>query len=95
MTPAMTEIQTARTKGRIAAHVKLGEVSHEAASTFWRESSCSDTLHAYGYWDGFLAVLAETRSSYRTEMTEAGEQFTIPGCELDDERTGAKQLGLF
>lgn len=32
---------------------------------------------------------------YPTEMTEAGEQAVIPGCELDDQRTGAKQLGLF
>lgn len=31
----------------------------------------------------------------RTEMTDAGEQTVIPGCERDDPRTGAKQLDLF
>lgn len=32
---------------------------------------------------------------YRSEMTEAGEQTIIPGCERDDERTGVKQKSLF
>ena len=31
----------------------------------------------------------------RTEMTEAGEQTVIPGCEIDDPRTGAVQQELF
>ncbi|OAN76729.1 hypothetical protein A8B82_15150 [Sulfitobacter sp. EhC04] len=35
------------------------------------------------------------RAPLRTEMTEAGEQTVIPGCERDDPRTGAKQLSLF
>lgn len=38
---------------------------------------------------------AEFLSRYRSELTEAGEQTVIPGCERDDERTGAKQLSLF
>lgn len=32
---------------------------------------------------------------FRVELTEAGEQTVIPGCEADDERTGAKQKSLF
>lgn len=33
--------------------------------------------------------------SYRTEFTAAGEQTVIPGCEMDDERTGMRQMSLF
>lgn len=32
---------------------------------------------------------------YRTELTTAGEQSVIPGCEADDRRNGKKQLDLF
>ena len=32
---------------------------------------------------------------YRSELTPAGEQTVIPGCERDDARTGAVQLDLF
>lgn len=32
---------------------------------------------------------------YRTELTDAGEQTIIPGCERDDARTGAQQMSLF
>ncbi|WP_306150689.1 hypothetical protein [Roseovarius sp. MMSF_3281] len=35
------------------------------------------------------------RKAYRSELTDAGEQSIIPGCERDDERTGATQLSLF
>ena len=40
-----------------------GEVSHEAACQFWRANACADTLHAYGYWDGFLTILSERRTT--------------------------------
>lgn len=32
---------------------------------------------------------------YRSELTPAGEQMVIPGCERDDTRTGARQMDLF
>jgi hypothetical protein len=35
------------------------------------------------------------KTGYRSELTAAGEQTVIPGCERDDPRTGAKQLSLF
>jgi hypothetical protein len=34
-------------------------------------------------------------TGYRSELTEAGEQTVIPGCEADAPQTGAKQLSLF
>lgn len=38
---------------------------------------------------------ADISTPLRSELTDAGEQTIIPGCERDDERTGAKQLSLF
>ena len=59
----------------------------------------------YGYlstggWETVTSLMAsgmdiEPVKPYRTEFTDAGEQTVIPGCERDDERTGAKQMSLF
>lgn len=45
-------------------------------------------------FDQFMREQAH-RNAYRSELTDAGEQAVIPGCERDDERTGATQLDLF
>lgn len=56
--PTITE---SRTMGRNNARAMVQAVSHEAACAHFRANSCVDTLHAYGYWDGFLTFLAETQ----------------------------------
>lgn len=33
--------------------------------------------------------------TYRTELTPAGEQTVIPGCERDNSQSGTKQMSLF
>ena len=38
---------------------------------------------------------ATEESGFRTELTPAGEQTVIPGCERDNEQTGPGQLSLF
>lgn len=35
------------------------------------------------------------RAGFRSEMTEAGEQTVIPGCERDAPQSGVKQMDLF
>jgi len=57
------DIRLGRVSGKDAAAKMLSEVSHEAACQFWRANACADTLHAYGYWDGFLTILSERRTT--------------------------------
>jgi hypothetical protein len=45
--------------------------------------------------DGMPLTPLAPSIGYRTEMTTAGEQMVIPGCERDDSRTGARQMMLF
>jgi len=40
------------------------------------------------------AMVGPFRIPYRTELTEAGEQMVIPGCERDKNRS-VRQLDLF
>jgi hypothetical protein len=55
------DIQIGRESGKRAAVAMLAKVSWEGSASYWRANACSATLHAYGYWDGFLTVLAEQR----------------------------------
>lgn len=43
----------------------------------------------------FLSRIESGAHRFNTELTPAGEQTVIPGCERDDARTGAKQMSLF
>lgn len=40
-------------------------------------------------------AITPEKTRIRSEMTDAGEQTVIPGCELDAAETGAKQMSLF
>jgi hypothetical protein len=57
------DIKHSRAMGRNNARAMVKAVSHEAACHHFRANSCVDTLHAFGYWDGFLTHLAETMPS--------------------------------
>ena len=43
-------------------------------------------------WEGDLIAEAVR---YRTELTRAGEQMVIPGCEIDDPQVRSNQMSLF
>jgi hypothetical protein len=55
------EIQIGRESGKRAATAMLAKTSWEGSASYWRATACAETLHAYGYWDGFLTVLVEQR----------------------------------
>ena len=59
MNESQEEIKTARSTGKEAASEMLNRVQREAACAYWRANANSETLYAYGYWDGFLCVLAK------------------------------------
>jgi hypothetical protein len=46
------------------------------------------------YRQGMVTAWAETRDTYRAELTPAGEQFVIPGCERNL-APAKRQLDLF
>jgi len=56
---AQQEINTARSAGKIAGKAMLKRVQHEAACSYWRDNANAETLHAFGFWDGFLNALVD------------------------------------
>ena len=56
---AQQEIKTARIAGKSAGKAMLKRVQRDAACQYWRDNANAESLHAFGYWDGFLNALIE------------------------------------
>lgn len=60
-----------------------------------------DRWYGYGHASNITELqrtgmdLSPYETGFRTELTDAGEQTVIPGCERDDYRTGTRQPSLF
>lgn len=97
MTEFQDTVAICRAEGKANARAMVRATSHEAASAHFRANSNTDTPEAYGYWDGFLTALVDTKPvgpKFNTELTPEGEQTVIPGCERNL-APGTKQLDLF
>jgi hypothetical protein len=76
---------------RGVAHIPDNQLGAEAAKERARQKAS---------WDSILSVqmkltqLGEIRPAFRAELTPAGEQYVIPGCERDAAPT-VRQLDLF
>ena len=63
-------IAESRAMGRNNARAMVKLTSHEAACQHFRANSCVDTMHAFGYWDGFLSHLADTMPPHTARKLE-------------------------
>ena len=95
----------ANPEGKLAANIwrYLGRDSVEQTAAEYENVRTQDLQNlaaqmrakSAAQWERMRAEQEARNAAYRTEFTDAGEQAIIPGCERDDERTGAKQMSLF
>lgn len=71
----------------------ISQRRHEAGRDLMEQEA--PALAAQEGWASWRIVDEYIEGSYRSELTEAGEQLVIPDCELDAPQTGAKQGSLF